>query len=48
MLRNIGMPSDSVNKLTRMFQDIKISVDFNQEVQEELGNDLLNVKVSLI
>jgi len=40
------MPSESVNKLTRMFQDIKTSLDFNKELQAEIKNDLVNVKVS--
>ena len=29
-LREVGMPADYVNKLARMFQDIKISEDLNQ------------------
>lgn len=29
-LREVGMPADFVNKLARMFQDIKVSEDLNQ------------------
>ena len=29
-LREVGMPADYVNKLARMFQDIKVSEDLNQ------------------
>ena len=39
------MPSDSINKLTRMFQDIQTSDDMNKSMKEVLGTDLLNVKV---
>ncbi|XP_035225373.1 cullin-5-like, partial [Stegodyphus dumicola] len=30
-LRDIGMPADYVNKLSRMFQDIKVNEDLNEE-----------------
>ena len=30
------MPADYVNKLARMFQDMKVSGDLNQEFQEKL------------
>ena len=43
-LRDIGMPADYVNKLTRMFQDIRISKDLNENCKQELKNDLLNIK----
>ncbi|CAG0900872.1 unnamed protein product, partial [Darwinula stevensoni] len=33
-LREVGMPADFVNKLARMFQDIKVSEDLNQEFKE--------------
>ena len=34
-LREMGMPADYVHKLARMFQDIKISEDLNQQFKEE-------------
>lgn len=34
-LREVGMPADYVHKLARMFQDIKISEDLNQQFKEE-------------
>ena len=34
-LREIGMPADYVHKLTRMFQDIKISEDLNQQFKKQ-------------
>ena len=43
-LRDIGMPADYVNKLTRMFQDIRISKELNAKCKEQLKNDLLNIK----
>ncbi|XP_077089163.1 cullin-5 isoform X2 [Siphateles boraxobius] len=33
-LREVGMPADYVNKLARMFQDIKVSEDLNQSFKE--------------
>jgi cullin-5 len=30
-LRDVGMPAEYVNKLARMFQDIKVSEDLNQQ-----------------
>ena len=33
-LRDVGMPAEYVNKLARMFQDIKVSEDLNQEFKE--------------
>uniref|UniRef100_A0A8C4X3X5 Cullin-5 n=1 Tax=Erpetoichthys calabaricus TaxID=27687 RepID=A0A8C4X3X5_ERPCA len=33
-LREVGMPADYVNKLARMFQDIKVSEDLNQAFKE--------------
>lgn len=33
-LKSIGIPADYVHKLTRMFQDIKISQDLSQELKE--------------
>ena len=35
-LQEVGMPAEYVNKLARMFQDIKVSEDLNQEFQESL------------
>eukprot|EP00118_Oscarella_pearsei_P008730 m.46496 g.46496 ORF g.46496 m.46496 type:complete len:786 (+) comp33701_c0_seq2:3-2360(+) len=34
--REVGMPAEYVNKLARMFQDIKVSEDLNQVFQESL------------
>jgi len=34
MLQEVGMPADYVNKLARMFQDIKVSEDLNQVFKE--------------
>lgn len=50
-LREVGMPADYVNKLARMFQDIKVSDDLNQQFKEQIrssrGNvaDNLNLKI---
>ncbi|XP_050706586.1 cullin-5-like isoform X2 [Eriocheir sinensis] len=35
-LREVGMPADYVNKLARMFQDIKVSEDLNQQFKETI------------
>ncbi|XP_065837404.1 cullin-5-like [Oscarella lobularis] len=49
--REVGMPAEYVNKLARMFQDIKVSEDLNQEFQESLrrqGNsvaDTVSIKI---
>ena len=32
--QEVGMPADYVNKLARMFQDIKVSEDLNQAFKE--------------
>lgn len=34
-LRNVGMPAEHINKLSRMFQDIKISQDLTTNFKEE-------------
>jgi len=49
-LREVGMPADYVNKLARMFQDIKVSEDLNQnfknQSQKELKeSDCINIKI---
>ena len=44
-LRDIGMPADYVNKLTRMFQDIRISQELNTACREDLKKEMLNIKV---
>ncbi|KAH7947879.1 hypothetical protein HPB52_016457 [Rhipicephalus sanguineus] len=52
-LRDVGMPADYVNKLARMFQDIKVSEDLNQQFKHahRNSNELLagseRVQVSL-
>lgn len=33
-LREVGMPADFINKLSRMFQDIKVSEDLNTEFKD--------------
>ncbi|XP_074660838.1 cullin-5-like isoform X2 [Tubulanus polymorphus] len=50
-LREVGMPADYVNKLARMFQDIKVSEDLNLEFKEAQRNnnegiaDSINIKI---
>lgn len=50
-LREVGMPADYVNKLARMFQDIKVSEDLNQQFKETYRNlkgsiaDSINIKI---
>ncbi|XP_077447632.1 cullin-5 isoform X2 [Stigmatopora argus] len=51
-LREVGMPADYVNKLARMFQDIKVSEDLNQSFKEThqhnklaLPADSVNIKI---
>ncbi|CAB1352311.1 unnamed protein product [Coregonus sp. 'balchen'] len=48
----VGMPADYVNKLARMFQDIKVSEDLNQNFKEchkhnklALSADSVNIKI---
>ncbi|EZA46754.1 Cullin-5 [Ooceraea biroi] len=48
MLREVGMPADFVNKLARMFQDIKVSQDLNQQFKEQCRAaiaDSINIKI---
>ena len=33
--QDVGMPADYINKLARMFQDIKVSGDLNGEFKKE-------------
>ena len=33
-LRDVGMPAEYVNKLARMFQDIKVSEDLNMDFKD--------------
>ncbi|KAJ8027302.1 Cullin-5 [Holothuria leucospilota] len=50
-LREVGMPADYVNKLARMFQDIKVSEDLNASFRELHRNnqssisDNINIKI---
>ncbi|KAH3739397.1 hypothetical protein DPMN_046049 [Dreissena polymorpha] len=50
-LREVGMPADYVNKLARMFQDIKVSEDLNSEFKDAHRNnneyiaDSINIKI---
>lgn len=47
-LREVGMPADYVNKLARMFQDIKVSEDLNAQFRASTSrHDAINIKVSL-
>ena len=34
MFQDVGMPADYINKLARMFQDIKLSEDLNQDFKD--------------
>ena len=34
IMQDVGMPAEYVNKLARMFQDIKVSEDLNTEFKE--------------
>lgn len=52
LLRDVGMPADFVNKLSRMFQDMKISQDFTQQFRERSSSistafspDMVSVKI---
>ena len=36
--QEVGMPADYINKLARMFQDIKVSNDLNQGFKKEYKN----------
>lgn len=40
-VQEVGMPADYVNKLARMFQDIKVSEDLNQAFKEMHKNNKL-------
>jgi cullin 5 len=45
-LREIGMPADYVNKLARMFQDIKVSEDLNTQFRSQTTrHDAINIKI---
>ena len=33
-LRDVGMPAEYINKLARMFQDIKVSEDLNRRFKD--------------
>lgn len=44
-LREVGMPADYVNKLARMFQDIKVSSDLNDLFRKEFHRDYINIKI---
>ena len=37
--QDVGMPADFVNKLQRMFQDIKVSEDLNHEFKDTSRNN---------
>jgi len=47
-LRGIGMPADYVNKLSRMFQDIKVSQDLNSEFHETKPQAADNVNIKIL
>lgn len=45
-LREVGMPADYVNKLARMFQDIKVSEDLNSQFRTSTTkHDAINIKI---
>lgn len=45
-LREVGMPADYVNKLARMFQDVKVSEDLNMQFRSETTrHDAINIKI---
>lgn len=45
-LREVGMPADYVNKLARMFQDIKVSEDLNGQFRASTArHDAINIKI---
>lgn len=45
-LREVGMPADYVNKLARMFQDIKVSEDLNFQFRAQVArHDAINIKI---
>ncbi|KAL3276668.1 hypothetical protein HHI36_012038 [Cryptolaemus montrouzieri] len=45
-LREVGMPADYVNKLARMFQDIKVSEDLNAQFRTSTArHDAINIKI---
>lgn len=48
-LREVGMPADFVNKLSRMFQDLKVSDDFNRQLRKVYKDqpfaDVVSVKI---
>ncbi|XP_019772599.2 cullin-5 [Dendroctonus ponderosae] len=45
-LREVGMPADYVNKLARMFQDIKVSEDLNALFRTSTErHDAINIKI---
>lgn len=45
-LREVGMPADYVNKLARMFQDIKVSKDLNAQFRTSTTcHDAINIKI---
>ena len=49
-LREVGMPADFINKLSRMFQDVKVSEDLNNQFKEQQKNhkkDLMADTVSI-
>ena len=47
-LREVGMPADYVNKLARMFQDVKVSEDLNTQFREQQRTphaDCVSIKI---
>ncbi|XP_037944656.1 cullin-5 [Teleopsis dalmanni] len=45
-LREVGMPADYVNRLARMFQDIKVSDDLNTQFRNSTDrHDAINIKI---
>ena len=47
-LREVGMPADYVNKLSRMFQDMKVSEDLNSTFKESRRKEATNAGVCVL
>lgn len=45
-LREVGMPADFINKLSRMFQDIKVSQDLNSQFKDHLNSQVSKQSLS--
>ena len=43
-LREVGMPAEYINKLARMFQDIKVSEDLNRQFKDQHKDSAMSGK----